>query len=87
MFRPIGIISRDAADIELVDLDNTVELVLTGQYQAPGMTDPPAVGWLTPTASGSRIDDIPLSDCRIAQCAAGDNFVACNGVWVVTYWG
>ena len=47
-----------------------------------------AVGWLTPSASASRGDDTPLSDCRMnhrpfSQTLSG-SLVACSGVRVVT---
>ena len=47
-----------------------------------------AVGWLTPSASARRIEDSPLSDCRISHNALSQvlsgSLVACSGVRVVT---
>jgi hypothetical protein len=46
-----------------------------------------AVGWLTPSASAKRMDDSPLSDCRISHSALSQvpsgSLVACSGVRVV----
>ncbi len=46
-----------------------------------------AVGWLTPSASVKRMEDSPLSDCRISHNALSqmlsDSLVACSGVRVV----
>jgi hypothetical protein len=47
-----------------------------------------AVGWLTPSASARRIDEMPLSDCSVSQRPDSQtrrgSFVACSGVRVVT---
>ena len=46
-----------------------------------------AVGWLTPSASARRMEDSPLSDCKISHSALSQvlsgSLVACNGVRVV----
>jgi hypothetical protein len=46
-----------------------------------------AVGWLTPSASARRIEDSPLSDCRIGYDALrqvlSGSLVACSGVRIV----
>jgi hypothetical protein len=47
-----------------------------------------AVGWLTPSASAKRMEEMPLSDCSISQRpdshTRSGSLVACRGVRVVT---
>ena len=47
-----------------------------------------AVGWLTPTASARRTEEIPLSDCKMSQRPVSQtrrgSLVECSGVRVVT---
>jgi hypothetical protein len=85
-WRIVPIPPRLTADIEPVDLHNTIQSLLAADHQAQGMRQ--AVGWLTPSASANRMDEMPLSDCSIShrpesQIRKG-SFVACRGVRVVT---
>src|SRR5215469_924976 len=85
--RRVRLLLRPSAEKEFVDLDCAAKRVLARQHQAQGMSHAPRRRLAHPSASAKRMDDSPLSDCRIShkplrQVLRG-SLVACNGVRVV----
>lgn len=80
--------ARLGAKMERVDLRRPDQRVVAQHQKPQDMAIRHAVGWLTSSASARRMEEIPLSDCRMnhspmSQVRNG-SFVPCNVVCVVT---